>query len=500
MSSKLIIYKNILWSLLGGVAPILVAIFTIPPLIIELGNELFGVLAIGWLLMGYFVLSDLGIGLATKKYISGLGSDTQTDSSCTLVWTSISMLLFLGVVASVIFVVVTPDLVRDAFKVSIESQAEAESAFIWLAASISPLLITSGLRNILEGRRRFDLTNLLKIPAGLINYLVPYIILSTTNDVSVMMFFIFLGRLVMLLAHIVVARNVIPELRRRPRVGMLSFLSLLNFGIWATASSLILPIYLVADRLLVASLFGLASAIYYMTPYEVITKLWIISASVMGVMFPLMSASPARSEEMAGLCRNSFIIVLGAALPLTCILILYSRDILGFWISTDLAEQSGTVAKWLAVGVFVNILGQIPLTALQASGRPDIVAKVQILMLPFFLLLAWELSKVEGTVGVAMAWAIRAISEGLLLVLLNEKRMRARAKLRFLELLNFGVIVLFLSICWGLEKIGREWLDLRLWAGGLILILLMWWYWCYLLRTEERAHFKKFSHFLLKTK
>lgn len=500
MSSRVIIYKNILWSLLGGGAPILVAIFTIPPLITELGDERFGVLAIGWLVMGYFVLSDLGIGLAIKKHISSLGSDTQTDSSCALVWTSLLMLFFLSVVASVIFAMVTPYLVRDVFKLSAELQAEAEIAFFWLAASIPPLLITSGLRNILEGRQRFDLTNLLKIPAGLINYLVPYFILSVTIDVSVMMFFIFLGRLVMLLAHFVVARNAIPELKLRPKVRILSFLSLLNFGLWAALSSFILPIYLVADRFFVASLFGLASAIYYITPYEVITKLWIISASVMGVMFPLMSATLPRSEEMARMCRNSFTIMLVVALPLTCILILYSRDILGFWISADLAQQSGTVAKWLAVGVFINILGQIPLTALQATGRPDIVAKVQISMLPFFLLLAWELSKLEGTVGVAMAWTIRIIVEALWLQLLNVKIMRAGARLRFLKSLDFVVIVLFLSICWGLEKMSREWFDLRVWAGSLILVLLMSWYWCYLLRTEERAHIKKFSHILLRTK
>jgi O-antigen/teichoic acid export membrane protein len=499
MSSR-VVYKNILWSLLGAGVPILVAIFTIPPLIIGLGDERFGVLAIGWVVMGYFVLSDLGIGLATKKYISGFGSDTQTDSSCALVWTSLLMLFFLGVVASVIFAMITPYLVRDVFKVSAELRAEAETTFFWLAASISPLLITSGLRNILEGRQRFDLTNLLKIPAGLINCLVPYLILNVSMDVSFMMFSIFLGRLVMLLAHIFMAHNIILELKQRPRVSRLSFLLLLNFGLWATLSSLMLPIYLVADRLFVASLFGLASAIYYITPYEVITKLWIISASVMGVMFPLMSAVPARSEEMARLCRNSFIIMVGAALPLTFILILYSRDILGLWISSDLAQQSGTVAKWLALGVFFNVLGQIPLTILQASGRPDVVAKVQILMLPLFLIFAWGLAKLEGTVGVAMAWSLRIIIEALLLQLFSTKEMRAGVRSQFLELHNFGSIVLFLTVGWGLERMGREWLELRVLGGGLVLVFLMWWYWSYLLRPEERAHIKKFNHILLKAK
>jgi O-antigen/teichoic acid export membrane protein len=94
MNNKVFIYRNILWSLLGGGAPILVAIFTIPPLIAGLGDERFGVLAIGWLVMGYFVLSDMGIGLATKKYISSLGRDTRPDSSRALIWTSLSMLFF----------------------------------------------------------------------------------------------------------------------------------------------------------------------------------------------------------------------------------------------------------------------------------------------------------------------------------------------------------------------------------------------------------------------
>lgn len=402
--------------------------------------------------------------------------------------------------AAIIFAAVTPLIVQDIFKTSAALQEEAIHAFLWLAASVPPLLLTSCLRNILEARQRFDLTNILKIPASLINYLVPLLSLSMTKDISVMLAFIFLGRLVILLGHVFFSRNVIPELKCRPRVGGRHLRKLIDFGLWATLSSLINPVILVADRFLVASLFGLAAVTYYITPYEVVTKLWVISASLMGALFPLMSAISPRSEEMTRLHRTAYVILVGVTLPMVSVILVFCRDILEIWIGANIAQQSGSVAKWIALGIFFNILGQIPLTLLQASGRPDSVAKIQLFQLPIFLALAWYLSRWQGTVGVAMAWALRVTVEALALQLINAKWMETSGKPRFRNLARFGIIVSFLFVSWGLESFGREQIAVRSWGFCILLGSFAVWYWTSLLHSDERATVMRKLHTLLKTK
>ena len=61
--------RNTIFNLIGQIAPMLVAIFTIPVLIRVLGTDRFGVLTLAWLLVGYFSLFDLGIGRALTQLV-----------------------------------------------------------------------------------------------------------------------------------------------------------------------------------------------------------------------------------------------------------------------------------------------------------------------------------------------------------------------------------------------------------------------------------------------
>ena len=62
--------KNTLWNLLGHGLPLIVGVVTIPALVDKLGTERFGVLAILWVVIGYFSLFDFGIGRALTKMIA----------------------------------------------------------------------------------------------------------------------------------------------------------------------------------------------------------------------------------------------------------------------------------------------------------------------------------------------------------------------------------------------------------------------------------------------
>jgi len=62
--------RNTLLNLLGQVIPLLIGLATIPYIVRGLGTERFGVLAIAWVLRGYFSLLDLGLGQAASQEIT----------------------------------------------------------------------------------------------------------------------------------------------------------------------------------------------------------------------------------------------------------------------------------------------------------------------------------------------------------------------------------------------------------------------------------------------
>ena len=70
--------------------------------------------------------------------------------------------------------------------------------------------------------------------------------------------------------------------------------------------------------------------------------------------------------------------------------------------------MSSAVLQWLAVGVFVNAVARLPFSVLQASGRPDVTAKLHLIELPAYLFALWALVRAFGIEGAAAAWTLRA--------------------------------------------------------------------------------------------
>src|SRR6266852_5985624 len=106
--------RNVIWNLIGNGAPMIVAVFSIPILIRELGKERFGVLALAWALIGYASLFDLGLGRALTQLVAkklGAGEDREVPA---LVWTSLLLMLFLGMAGAFVAVSLSPWLVHRA--------------------------------------------------------------------------------------------------------------------------------------------------------------------------------------------------------------------------------------------------------------------------------------------------------------------------------------------------------------------------------------------------
>src|SRR2546422_11694150 len=77
------------------------SLVTIPIYIGLIGDGRYGVLAVAWLLLGYFGLFDLGLGRATAQRIAALRDSTPQNRSAA-VWTALVINVSLGVVGGLI--------------------------------------------------------------------------------------------------------------------------------------------------------------------------------------------------------------------------------------------------------------------------------------------------------------------------------------------------------------------------------------------------------------
>lgn len=408
--------RNSVINLGGHVVPILAGLVSIPLLIRELGTSRFGVLTLAWLAVGYLSLFDLGLGRALTKLVAEqVGTEREAEVPA-LVWTALGLMLVFGVLGSLLGIALTPWLTQDVLRIPVELQTESKHAF-WLLAVSLPVVITSvGLRGLLEAMHLFGWVNAIRIPSGVFTFAGPLLVLPYSNSLAAVVGILVAGRVTAWLAHLVLCARAMPSLFRTVRFDPTTIPLLLGFGGWMTVSNIVGPLMVYLDRFLIAAVISAAAVAYYATPYEVITKIWLIPGALLGVLFPAFSAGLRHdSEWVRQTFKGAADTLLLIVFPVALLSVLFAEEGLTVWLGADFASQSATVAKWLAVGVFVNSLGLVPFTLIQGGGRPDLTAKLHLAEFPPYILCLWWFTTRYGIEGAAAMWTARAGLDALVL-------------------------------------------------------------------------------------
>src|SRR6266704_1537874 len=439
--------RNTIWNLLGGAAPMVVAVFSIPILIQGLGKDRFGVLTLAWALIGYASLFDLGLGRALTQLVArklGGGEEREIPS---LAWTSLLLMLLLGLAGTAAVLLISPWLAGRGLNVPGPLRNEALQSFRLLGLSIPFVITTAGLRGLLEAHQRFGLINALRVPMGVFTFAGPLLVLPFSKSVVPVVGTLVAGRIAAWAGHLLVCLRVLPELGRSIGWERSAASPLLRFGGWMTVTNVVGPLMVTLDRFLIGALVSMTAVAYYATPYEVVTKFWLLPGALMGVMFPAFSTGFAQDRERTALLFGRSVKSLFLVLfPLMLCTVTLAQDGLKLWLGPEFALHSFRVLQWLAVGVFLNSLAFVPFTLLQGVGRPDLTATVHLIELPLYLGLLWLLISTRGIEGAAIAWTARVTVDALFLFGLARRFLPGKGPIRLRAALLPAAALLILAL------------------------------------------------------
>ncbi len=407
---------NILWNLFGNCFPVIVAVVCLPMLKRGLGTERLGIMSLAWVLIGYFSLFDLGLSRALTKLVAERIVQQRQSEVASLVWTSLSLMTAVGILGALLTFVLAPYLVERLLRVPASLSHEALGSFYWLGAAVPVVVLTAGLRGVLEAVQHFRLATAIRVPMGIFSYVGPAALLPFTHSLIPIIAVLAIGRVLACVAHFWACFHVLPGLRGDFGFHAPSVKPLFLFGGWMTVSNVLGPLMVTFDRFLIGSIISIAAVAYYSIPYEVVTKLWLISSALIGVLFPAFSATNAVDRARLVFlfkCGVKYIFII--LLPLALALVIFAPEGLALWLGNDFARNSTSIARLLAVAVLVNSLAQVPFTHLQSIGRPDLTAKFHLLELPFYVVTLFFLARHWGITGVAIAWLLRVIIDTFLL-------------------------------------------------------------------------------------
>ena len=401
----------------GAIAPIVIALVTVPILVRHIGDARYGVMSIVWVLLGYLGFLDLGLSRASTNALSRLPFSAREERS-EIVATSFLLNIALASLGATLLYFAGNFLLLTVFTVPPELEAEIATALPFIACLL-PLALISGFSiGILESRERFLLANALQIGGMIVGQIVPVLCaIFIAPDLSVIIPAAALSRA----ASVVVATLIALYTEQGFRFDRFRFAkvrSLMNYGGWITLSSIILPVLNTLDQIVIGKTLGVSAVTYYSVPMNLVMRSQVFTSSLARTLFPRLSSLPR--EEAIAISERAMMVSGILYAGLCAVGIFLMRPFLDLWMGPSFTAIAGTVAIVLLMGSWPNALTFAPYTLLQGQGRPDMTAKIHVAQMVPYILLLLVLTYQFGILGAAIAFLCRGYLDCSLLILFSQ--------------------------------------------------------------------------------
>ncbi|VAW45915.1 hypothetical protein MNBD_GAMMA03-246 [hydrothermal vent metagenome] len=430
--------KNSTYNLIGSVAPLFITLITLPIYIGLIGEERFGVLAIAWVLLGYFGLFDLGLGRATAQRLATQKNANSKDRSETF-WTAIIINLGFGVAGGLLLWPVAHVFFTNYFQVSEQLRSEIIAAVPWLVLALPVATLSGVLTGTLQGREKFLVLNAVNLIGNLLFQVIPLLFAWLYSPkLTTILPIVLLSRLLTLNLLFICCQKYVPLVGRPLFVKGIA-MPLFKFGGWVTVTSIVGPIMMVFDKFIIGTLLGAKMVAYYTIPYTLAERVLIIPSSLASALFPRL-ASESSYKEQKRLTEESVKVLSVVLTPIIVIGIFVMKPFIAWWLSPEFSIKTSYVGSILLLGIWVNSLATIPLARIQAKGRPDIVAKIHMFeLLPYVFSMYFAISN-WGIIGASIVWSLRAAVDCILLFIFSD------ISKEIISLFLFPAIILVVSI------------------------------------------------------
>ena len=407
------IVRNTGWNLAGALFPTLISLIVLPFFLREIGLERYGILSIALVILGNFGLFDLGLGRATAQRIARQVDASPEERSQT-VWTALLLNIAFGCVGMLI-IGPAAALYFDRFMdLDPPLDYEARMAAFWLSAALPVAMLSGVLTGALQGRSYFAALNIVNIFSTLAMQVLPlFAAIFLSASLSVVLPAVVLARVLAIVALFVICIRAVPiGVPRLPSKNQA--MEMLSFGGWVSVSSFVGPILDSLERMVIGSVAGAAAVSYFSVPMSLLRRGRIVPMALSNALFPRLAES-VTSEERDRLTVKSLAVLVSILPPPFIVGGVLLAPFLTWWIGPDFSINAAPVGQALMVGVWLNGLAVLPVSHLQAQGRPDIVAKCHLAELVPFLILLYVLVQAYGVLGAAIAWSLRSGIDALVL-------------------------------------------------------------------------------------
>lgn len=405
---------------------IVITLVTVPLYLGQIGLERYGILTLVWSLTGMFAFFDFGMGAATTYQVARARNGLEGPPiGAVILTTGLANTAIGGLLALVFWLGVGP-LVFGNVKTDAALSAEIAEAIVWMALLLPVGLVTSILRNAMDGQRQFLSGNVIGTGGNIATVCGTLVVAYWLGpELPNLVMTVLIVRCAVLLAYGLASRASFRGARLMTRQ---EFGGTLRFGGWQVIFSGISGIMGSADRFIIGWIAGAGATALYAIPMSFTARLRFLPEAVLRTLFPRLSEvkDEAARQELGARALTAML----AGMALIAIpAILFVRPFFALWLGQEFEANAGVIAQILLTGVYVQSCLRVLLVLQRASGRPDLPAKLRLVTalptLAALVLGVW----LDGARGAALVLLLRFLAEVLFVLWLSGLLMRALAPL-----------------------------------------------------------------------
>jgi O-antigen/teichoic acid export membrane protein len=369
--------RNTLSNAAGRLWVMAISFLVTPYLVLKLGDERFGIWAFVTVLVGYFGIFDLGLGVALVKYVAEFHAAQEYKLLNAAINTAFSvMMLLVGLIVGA--GVIASGRLLHLFKLPPQNYSEARFAFVGALLILLGQACLGVFQSVLNGLQRMGWFNLIAIitsipsTAGVILVLHRGYGLRALTINNAIMF-----ALSALLTTVFVNRAC-PEYHFDPLLVDKTMLKrLLSFGGQMQITNIGSLIAWHGDKMMIGAFLNMALVTTYELGYRIAMTARMLPTFLLTAFMPAVTEAHVRQDP--SMIQRLFDLgsryLALSTFPITALFVYEAPLIMAAWMKESRPEAVWA-ARMLLLGFLVNLLGGIGTTIARGVGRPDLETRL----------------------------------------------------------------------------------------------------------------------------
>lgn len=369
-------YRNIMFSGLGYIIPLIISLATIPIMIHKMGTDIYGLYIICVSLIGFMVFVDLGVGQAIIKYVSQYEITGENTKVKPILDIALMLYAGLGLVISSFIMIFSSWLgtllYNDPTKAHLASIALSITSIAFCISYVNQFFL-----NVFRAYHRFDIPAVIHNSANTANIIMASGLLLLGYSLIPILWGHVIIQVIAITSSYFLSKKVLPSgIKLGLSFDKDIFKEMISFSFYTFISNLLGAITSRLDKFIIGALLGTEAVTYYQIPYTIAQMANGIVQSLGQITFPRFSElfSLDERENLLGLYRRSVIVMFFISMAINVMLMSVGGLFLEMWLSPSFASKSTTTLQIISLYFFFQSSIVVPYWAIQGSGNAKITA------------------------------------------------------------------------------------------------------------------------------